>query len=177
MIENLALSNPLIQIATVLLGIVLLISGRRLFWLTVAVIGFGFGLFLAIGLFGDQSVWLLVIIALIAGIAGAIIAIFLQKVAVLIAGFFLGGFVILWLMQLVDINLEPWNWIPYVVGGVIGSILASLLFDIALIGMSSLVGAAMIVQITNFSPLITTILLIVLAIVGFVIQSRTLKSE
>lgn len=177
MAENLVLSNPLIQIATVLLGIVVLISGRRLFWLTVAIIGFGAGLFLAIGLFGDQTVWLLALIAVVAGIAGAIIAIFLQQVAVLIAGFFLGGFVLLWLLELADINPEPWTWIPYVIGGVIGSLLTSALFDVALIGISSLLGAAMIVQVTSFTPLINTILLVILTIVGFVVQSRTLKSE
>lgn len=177
MAENLALSNPLIQIATVLLGIVILISGRRLFWLTVAIIGFGFGLFLAIGLFGNQATWLLVLIAVAAGIVGAILAIFLQRVAVLIAGFFLGGFVLLWLLELANIDLGQWTWISYVIGGVIGSILTSALFDVALIGISALLGAAMIVQVTPFTPLINTILLVILAIIGFVVQSRTLKSE
>ncbi len=177
MLENLELSNPLIQIASVLLGIVVLISGRRLFWLTVAILGFGLGLFLAVGLFGEQSIWLLVLIALAGGILGAVVAIFLQKVAVLIAGFFLGGFVVIWLLQVVNIDLEQWEWIAYVIGGVIGSVLVSSLFDVALIGISALVGAMMIVQVFDFSPMITTILLVVLTIVGFVIQSRTLASE
>ena len=177
MVEGLTLSNPLIQIATVLLGIVVLISGRRLFWLTVAIIGFGFGLYLAFSLFGDQSMLLLVVIAMAAGIIGAILAIFLQKVAVLIAGFFLGGFVLLWLLNVFNFDPGQWSWIAYIIGGFIGSILTSVLFDVALIGISALVGAAMIVQVFNLSSMVSTVLLIILTIVGFVVQSRTLKSE
>ena len=177
MAEGLTLSNPLIQIATVLLGIVVLISGRRLFWLTVAIIGFGFGLFLALNFFGNQSMLLLIIIAIAAGVIGAILAIFLQHVAVLVAGFFLGGFVLLWLLGVFNFDPGQWGWAAFIIGGVIGSLLTSSLFDVALIGISAVVGAAMIVQVFNLSSVISTVLLVLLAIVGFVVQSRTLKSE
>ena len=89
----------------------------------------------------------------------------------------MGGLAAIWLLGLVNFDFEQWNWIPYIIGGVLGSVLVSSLFDVALIGISALMGAALIVQITNFAPLINTILLVILAIVGFVIQSRTLKSE
>ena len=121
--------------------------------------------------------WLLVIIAVAAGIIGAILAIFLQRIAVLIAGFFLGGFLLLWLLDVFNFDPGQWTWIPYVIGGFIGSILVSALFDVALIGISALVGAAMIVQAFNLNSMIGTVLMIVLTIVGFVVQSRTLKSE
>jgi hypothetical protein len=48
------LTNPGTQIVTILVGIVVLIAGRRLFWLFVGVVGFVAGLSLAFQLLADQ---------------------------------------------------------------------------------------------------------------------------
>ena len=121
----------------------------------------------------NQPTWVIVVVVLIAGGVGALLAIFLQKVAVSIAGFLMGGYVLIWLLDVFELNLEPWEWVVFIVGGVIGAILVSYLFEFALIGLSSLLGAAMIVQVTNLRPIIMLILFIVLVIVGIIIQLRT----
>ncbi len=67
-------------IVHLLLGIVLLLLGRRLFWFFVGVAGFLVGMNIAeqfvVGPPGTN-----LLIAIVAGILGAVIAIFLQKVA------------------------------------------------------------------------------------------------
>jgi hypothetical protein len=177
MIENLFITAPVIRILMVLLGIVLLIVGRRLFWLTVGVLGFLTGLVLVVTFLEVQSVWLTLIVALIAGIAGAVIAVLLQKVAMMVAGFLMGGYLLVWLVHLFELNVDLWIWLVYVIGGIIGSLLALALFEVALIALSALVGAAMIVQVTSFSPWITTLLFFVLLGGGIAIQTKMLSRD
>ena len=174
MFENGTSPNLIIQILTVLLGLVVLVSGRRLFWLTVAVVGFIAGLIITLNLLEIEPVWLAWLIAIGVGLIGAVLAIFLQQIAVGTAGFLLGGYLLVWLAGLFNLNTAQWGWIIFIVGGVIGLILAISLFEVALIGLSSLAGAAIIVSVTNLQPMITTLLFIVLVIVGLVIQSRRL---
>ena len=173
MIENINFADPVIRIISILLGIVVLISGRKLFWLTVAAVGFVIGLLLAFTFLENQPVWITWVVALLVGGIGAVLAIFLQKVAVTVAGFLMGGYVLIWLLRLFELNLDLWELLIFIVGGIIGAILVSYLFELALIGLSALLGAAMIVQVTNFRPEITLILFIVLVIVGIILQSRT----
>ena len=48
MLENINMADPVTQILAILLGIVILIAGRRLFWVTIGVAGFIFALFLTL---------------------------------------------------------------------------------------------------------------------------------
>ena len=173
MIENIDFADPVIRIVSILLGIVVLIAGRKLFWLTVAAVGFVIGLLLAFTFLENQPAWVTVIVALVVGGVGAILAIFLQKVAVSIAGFLMGGYVAIWLLRLFEVNLNEWEILVFIIVGIIGAILVSYLFEFALIGLSALLGAAMIVQGTNFRPEIALILFIGLVIIGTIVQLRT----
>ena len=72
------------------------------------------------------------------------------------------------------------SWLPLVlfaVGGIIGILFTVLLFDWALIVLSSLSGAFLIVQITNFSLPLTIILFVLLLLLGIVTQSAITKSN
>lgn len=162
------------QAVTILLGIVVLVSGRRLFWLTVGIVGFVTGLVLSLSLFDIQPEWLVWLVALAAGGLGALLAIFLQKVAVSIAGFLMGGYLLLWLLQNL-VNLNQFDWLVYLIGGVIGAILAVAVFELALIGLTSLFGAAIITQIINLEPAANIVLFVILLIVGIVAQSGRLS--
>jgi hypothetical protein len=177
MIENLFITAPVMRILMVLFGIILLIVGRRFFWLTVGILGFLTGLVLVVTFLEVESVWLMLIVALIAGIAGAVIAVLLQKVAVMVAGFLMGGYLLVWLVHLFGLNVDPWVWLVYVIGGITGSLLSLALFEVALIALSALVGAAMIVQVTSFSPWVTTVLFFILLVGGIAIQAKTLSRD
>ena len=77
---------------SMILGILLLFFGRRLFWLFVGVAGFIAGLTLVPQLISGQSELTILLIAIVAGIIGAILAIMLEGLAILIAGFLAGGY-------------------------------------------------------------------------------------
>jgi hypothetical protein len=87
-----------LAIINLLLGIVLLLLGRRLFWLFVGVAGFQLGMELA-ERFVTSPQGMKLLIAIAVGILGAVIAIFLKKVAITIAGFVIGGYITVELMH------------------------------------------------------------------------------
>jgi hypothetical protein len=177
MTDNLFLTNPGTQIISILVGIAVLTLGRKLFWLAVGVIGFILGLSLVVRYMSGQPDWAILITALVAGGIGALLAILVQKVAAGVAGFLLGGYIAVWLLQLFELNLNQWAWLFFIIGGIIGIILVLSLLELALIVLSSLAGAMLIVQATPFSPLITGLLFLSLLVVGIVIQARMLPEE
>ena len=61
----------------IVLGLVLLVVGRNLFWLFVSIVGFLFGMGFAGMIFPDQPQWIQVLFALGTGFLGALILIFI----------------------------------------------------------------------------------------------------
>lgn len=177
MFENIFVPGLIPQIITIIFGIIVLVAGRKLFWLTVAAVGFITGLILAFNFLQLDPPWLAWVIAIVIGVVGAIVAIFLQKIAIGTAGFLMGGYALVWLLQFFNVELGGWQWIAFIVGAVIGLILVSELFEVALIGLSAIAGASLIVGVTNFRWLITVILFLVLVLVGIAIQARGLDDE
>src|SRR6266404_9346800 len=83
--------NLPIPIVSALIGVVILFFGRRLFWLCVAAVGFAAGVELAPHLIHEPTPLLALTFALVLGFVGALLAIFLQKIAIAVAGFLAGG--------------------------------------------------------------------------------------
>jgi len=77
---------------TLALGILLLLFGRRAFWIFVAVVGFIAGLTFATMFLHGQPELVILLIAIVAGVIGAVLAIMLEWLAILIAGFLAGGY-------------------------------------------------------------------------------------
>ncbi|MBI1881882.1 MAG: hypothetical protein HYR94_27220, partial [Chloroflexi bacterium] len=167
------LTNPGVQIVSILVGIAVLIAGRRLFWLFVGAVGFVVGLSLAFQLLTDQPTWVILVAASILGLIGIVAAIFVQTAAVGIAGFLIGGYALVWLLQRFGLALGEWGWLIYIIAGILGAILALYLFETALVILSSLAGATLIVQATHFDALVTAILFIILLVAGILIQTKT----
>ena len=69
-------------IVGVVIGVVILFFGRKLFWLCVAAGGFAVGMEIAPLLVNDASSLLALVIALVFGVLGALLALFIQKVAI-----------------------------------------------------------------------------------------------
>src|SRR3972149_5355253 len=132
----------------ILAGGLLLVLGRKLFWLFVAILGFAAGLTAASRLFYVQPEWLQLVIGIAVGILGALLAYFLEKVAIAVAGFLGGAYIATSLAISLAGNIGPkgdvLNWVLFIVGGIVGAVLAVVLFDWALIILSSLVGALLI---------------------------------
>lgn len=156
---------------SLLVGVVLLLLGRRIYWLFVGGVGFVAAMTLVTRLTNVQRDWLVILIALAAGVVGAVLAVLLQRVAIGIGGFLAGGYIVLSLLDLVEIGTPMVSWLLAMVGGIIGVVLASLLFDWALILLSSLVGASMVAQSLSLRDSLTALVFLVALVVGVVFQA------
>jgi Domain of unknown function (DUF4203) len=160
------------QWINILVGAVLLLFGRRLFWLFVACIGFIVGFDIAGSVFQGQPQWVIFSIAVGVGLLGALAAVFLERLVVGIAGFFAGGyFLSVFAMTALHTHQPAVQWIAYGIGGIIGAILTMTLLDPALIILSSLAGATAISQNLPLNDSNRGILFIALLIFGIIVQA------
>jgi len=91
------------NILIAILGVALLVAGRKVFWLFVGAAGFVTGVQLTLQLFhGPEGV--AIIIGLGIGLIFAVLAIFLQTIAIGIAGFLAGGYILLALATLLGLD-------------------------------------------------------------------------
>lgn len=162
------------QIVNVVLGAILLFFGRTLYWVFVGIVGFLLGMMLADEYLRSQSEVVQFIAAVVAGIIGALLAVFVQRLAFAVGGFFAGGYIALRIAEHFGVLNEN-NTIWFVIGGVIGAIVSAMLMDWAIIVLSSLAGAAAIVSgLTGIQmdSSVRSILFLVLAVIGIVVQGR-----
>ena len=164
-------------IISILVGLAVMFAGRRLFWLFVALAGFVAGATLATRFFGDRSEIAILAVAIIAGLIGAVLAIVVKRFAIGTAGFLVGGFLATALLA--NIGFEPGgsDWIIFIVGGVIGTILVSALVDWALIVLSALGGSVLVLQSAHIRPALGLTLIAVGTALGIIVQARQLRSE
>lgn len=167
--------NFSLPIISVLVGTALLLFGRRLFWLFVAALGFAIGLQLAPYLSQHPPLWLSLLLSLGLGLLGALIALLLQKFALSIAGFLVGGRVAVAIAAAFLVNHAHYSAITFVIGGIVGALLLLALFDWALIIFSSIEGARLIADVVHLPSTGTSILLVVLAIFGIIVQAMMFR--
>jgi hypothetical protein len=127
-------------ILQILLSIVPLLFGRRLFWVVVAVAGFLVGLALSSSLLAGQPQLIHIVVGLALGLIGGLLAVFFIKPMAAIGGFLALGGAALMLSDPLGIT-GAGRWIVFLVAGVIGVFLVLSLFDWALIINSSASGA------------------------------------
>lgn len=153
----------------------LLTVGRKLFWLVVAVMGFVSGLELAPQFIHEESRVALLAVALSMGLLGGMLAIFLQYLGVGIAGFIAGAHLTPVLLNLLNLQNNPYSWVLSLVGGIIAAVLALSLLNWALIILSSLVGASLICQGFFLQQTTATLIFFILVMVGVTLQSNLVK--
>ncbi|MFO7918735.1 MAG: hypothetical protein R6V13_11720 [Anaerolineae bacterium] len=163
------------RVLGILIGVGLLLLGRQLYWLYVAGVGFVVALDLMTRLVQIEPTLLILVIALVVGAFGALLAIFLQKTAIGLAGFFAGGYMLLTISDSIGLQTGPAPWILALVGGVIGLVLTLMLFEWALIILSSLAGAGVIARSLNATRAGTGGLFLALFAVGVVVQAMLLS--
>ncbi len=155
----------------ILAGLAVLFFGRRLFWLFVGCVGFIVGFELAGDMLQGQPEWVILVIALGVGVLGAIASVFLQRIFIVVAGFFAGGYCLFnFAPTVLHSNGEVVQWIAFAVGGLLGAILSIALLDPALIILSSLAGATAVSQNVPLEPPARTVLFIVLLVLGIGVQ-------
>jgi Domain of unknown function (DUF4203) len=162
-------------IVGVIIGVVILFFGRKLFWLCVAAVGFAVGVEIAPLLVNESSSLLALLIALIFGVLGALLALFLQKVAIAVLGFLAGGKLATAIAAAFFVQYAQYSTIIFVIGGIIGAILLLALFGWALIVVSSFIGAYLIQSAIVLPPTGSTLVFIGLAMVGIFVQAASYR--
>jgi hypothetical protein len=158
---------------TLVLGLAVLLLGRRLFWLFVGAVGFAVGLHVGRMVFAGAPEWLVVLAALALGAVGAVLAIVFQWVAVGLAGFAAGIHVCL--AAAPALGLEgAWLWTVAVGAGIVLAALVLWLWDPVLIIVSALTGAALLAPELPVPPSARPWLVVGLLAVGIVVQARLL---
>ncbi len=152
------------------LGIAMLTAGRRLFWLFLGGVGFVFGFDFAERMFQGQPHSTLLLIALLGGVMGALLAVFLQKLAIVVGGFLAGGYLLPGMLQELGMRTGQYHWLVFLVGGIVGAVLMSVLFGWTLIILSSIIGSLLVLQALHLSSQLTRPLFFVLLVLGIAIQ-------
>ena len=160
----------------ILVGLALLLFGRRLYWLMFATVWFLVAM-LVTHMFlppTQESQWW-VIVPFIAGIAEAILSVFVHKTALRFFGALVGAYVGYHLLQ--PYVVEPWPWVGLGVGVLVGFLMVMMVFNGALILLSSLLGAMMLLEPMSASPEVRMAVTAGLVIVGCAIQTRSRPKE
>jgi hypothetical protein len=137
------------------------------------VVGFSF----ASRLCGGQPQLTALLIGLGAGLLGVVLALLLQRFAIVVAGLLAGAWLGAEAWRLLATTPLRTPWLPALVGGVVGALLAATLFGAVLVVLSSLVGAAIVAERFGGTPGTQAGAFLLLALLGIVFQGRTRRRE
>ncbi len=161
----------------IIIGLILLMFGRKLFWLLVAVSGFMVGVQFSEMMFPYYQQWIQFSIAIGIGLASALLAILVQRVAFVLAGFLAGLYMALMAAQ--SFGLNDISGILFIFGGAAGAVAGYIFIDWAIIVLSAMIGAGVIVNVfigvLRFPSVISIVSFIVLSVIGSLIQMRLME--
>lgn len=166
----------MLTVVNLILGAGLLTAGRKLFWLFVAAIGFIAGTQF-LGSTANLPAWMSLAAGVILGLLFAGLALFFKNLAIGVAGFLGGGMALVSLANMAGVEAGPMTWVAFLVGGILGVVLLSQLFDWALILTSSIGGAVLVTQSLGMDGAIGTIGLVTLIVIGVILQAKVLSEE
>lgn len=166
-----------VRILQIIFGLAMLFLGRRLFWLFVGALGFVTATELAVVNLASQPEWMIVLLGLAAGVVGALLAIFFQAGAIGLAGLLAGGHLGFVFSRSLDITNQTGLLVAYIVGAVIGLLLFILMFDGALIAISSIIGAYILIDQVELTGPIFWVVFVVFAFLGVWVQINQLNQE
>jgi len=156
-------------LARLLAGVCALLLGRQLFWLFVGVVGFAVGMEIGARLFAGSSPSIVLAVSIVAGVAGALLARATEELMIAIVGFvagsYLGALLLLALMPYPGRNI----WFALFGGGIVGAVFVLSVFNWALIVLSALVGAGIILRALDVQ--LSPLLYLGLAAIGIVVQA------
>lgn len=173
MLDPLITGLPFGPVLALVLGALLLFAGRRLFWFAIGAVGFLAGFWAADRLLGLEETWLLLGVGILLGIVGAVLAVLLQRLAIALAGFLVGGGAGAWVAVEVFAAPEAAQWVAFAVVGLLAAVVAAFLFEAALIVITALLGAALVAQALPLGTLASSVVLLVLTALGIVAQAFT----
>ena len=153
----------------VVAGVLLLLLGRRLYTALLGLVGF----FVVYGVPEDVLALpddMRLPVAVGVGVLAALLAFIVRKFAVALAGALLGAGGALWAIGVSGVEWDPLWWIAVAVAAALGAWLLRVVFDTALIVVSSFVGALLIVAAIGLEGTPAHVAVAVLIVVGVAFQ-------
>ncbi len=174
----LAILGGIASLAALVLGIISLFFGRKLFWVFAALIGLSVGLIVGAQILQGQSVLIRTIVAIVLAAICALLAFYAEKIMIILAGFF--GLGILGYLIANLFNLPVFlHWLLFLGLGVLGAVLISRYMEWAIVVFSSVVGAIMagagLGGLTHFNFFVDLFIFLGLLAAGIYFQSRDLR--
>ncbi len=157
-------------------GVVLLLFGRRLYPLLLWLVGFAVGWWLVARTgvagvsFPSEINVVGLVVAALAGVLCATLAVFVQRVATLVAGFVIGGAAGLWAVSFYGLRFGGLEWLLILGAAVFCALLLRIVFNVALAVLSSGVGALLVAQAAGWQGRAVPWLLLGLTAVGTAVQ-------
>ncbi|MBZ0114687.1 MAG: hypothetical protein K8J08_19655, partial [Thermoanaerobaculia bacterium] len=169
--DGLAQGGPAGVAILILGGLLLLLFGRRIFWVALGSLGFLVGWQLAATFAADLESLVFWLVSVAGGLLGVLLAVLAQKLATGISGFALGLLVMGKILPFLPIEGQAWSALAVVVGGIAGSFLALGLFGVVVCVITAGIGAAMLAAAIPLESEAGLLLLFGgLWLVGFVLQ-------
>jgi hypothetical protein len=169
-----ALSVSQMNVLQIILGLIVVTTGLKLYWFFVAVMVFVFGMYIASDLFHVQTRWLIQIIGLVVGVIGVVLGVYQKQIAIVVVSFISGGYGAYYLAQLLGIKSGVLRWIFFNVGGILGIIMVVTQGEWALILLSSWGGATLVCKHLNPQRSIAFGVFLTLTLVGILVQAAVL---
>lgn len=166
--QHLLSASPGIAIGV---GVALLLAGRKLFWFFVAAVGFVAAMELATRFFGSQNQNAVLVGSLVAGAIGAVCAIFVQKIAVSLAGAATGAYLLDQFLRTLPAYPDL-GWVFLIAAAIVGALLMAVVFRWALMILTSLAGAHLIGQWLPLPRPWLAAAYAALVVIGVAVQSR-----
>jgi hypothetical protein len=157
--------------AYVVAGVLLIVAGRRVFWLFLGLLCFVAGMNFLQRWFPDTPQTTLLLASVGIGALGAGIGMIAQKTAVWVGGFLGGGFLAVMLVRMVTQEDGSATLVAFLAGGVIGIFLARHIFKWVMIVVSSAIGALIICKALLTGVLPGAVVFGILLLAGVAIQS------
>jgi hypothetical protein len=153
-------------------GSLLLLVGRKLFWLFVAAAGYLISTTFVPQILPHQPESVILTISIIAGLTGALLAVMVQKFAVGLTGFAAGGYVVYYLLKNIVLYNGQAQWLAILAGALIGAVLAGSMIDWALILVTTTSGVMLVSQGLALPMPISAIVMLCLYILGIFVQGN-----
>ncbi|MGH2538121.1 MAG: hypothetical protein ACRDHL_12055 [Candidatus Promineifilaceae bacterium] len=162
-------------VATAVLGAITLLFGRQVYWLFVGVAGFILGAIVLADYINDPL--LTSVGAVVTAAGGALLAFIMQKLALDAAGFITSGYALSGIIQLFGVPVGELDWLVFLVGGIFGALLIMTMLDNALIVLSALTAATLIVQSVDLYSPLDKLLFIGIILIGIAVQVGLVDRE
>jgi len=160
---------------SIVIGICLILLGRKLYWFFIGLAGFFFAYQYVPDLLPALPEKTALIISLAAGGLSAALGVFLNKLFIFAGGFIAGAYLFINAAQLANLELEGIVLLGLAVGGLLGSLLLSMVMEWGLVVLTAAIGALLVLQALPVNRQVMIGLFVLMLILGLVAQASMMK--